>query len=161
MKKNNRYTFFYGSYSPFSNWHKCTFTDTELIFSCVEQYMMYQKASLFKDDVTAHKIINTKYNPKEYKRLGRMVKNFDQATWDENKFDIVYSGCWFKFNQNKDLKQALLDTAGTELVECNPYDRIWGIGLGLNDLRIYDKTKWKGKNLLGKVLTELRGDSNI
>lgn len=34
------------------------------------------------------------------------------------------------------------------------YDKIWGIGIHIND--IYDQEKWKGQNLLGKALMEVR-----
>ena len=43
-------------------------------------------------------------------------------------------------------------------VETNPDDSIWGIGLSDNDERIHDKSQWKGLNLLGKILTQVRDD---
>jgi hypothetical protein len=35
------------------------------------------------------------------------------------------------------------------LAECATRDMVWGIGLGIDDDRIYDTSKWKVKNLLG------------
>ena len=35
-------------------------------------------------------------------------------------------------------------------------DRIWGVGLAVEDARIFDERKWRGQNLLGKALMEVR-----
>ncbi len=61
-----------------------------------------------------------------------------------------------KFTQNAALRDQLLATRGTTLVEASPYDKIWGIGLDAKDPRALDASQWKGLNLLGKILTELR-----
>lgn len=155
MKK---YTYFFRSWNVFSNWYKCKFSDSELEYNCVEQYMMYKKAEIFKDDSIAHKIINTPYNPKLYKQLGRKVKNFDSEIWDGHKEQVVYDGCWFKFTQNKDLKNELIKTKGTHLVEASPYDKIWGCGLSEDNPKIKDEKNWTGQNLLGRILDEVRDE---
>jgi len=153
----NKYKFFFRSASVFSNWYFCEFNDGENNFNCVEQYMMFKKAVLFEDYEVAKKIIETPYNPKYYKKMGRKVKNFNQKIWNENKTQIVYDGCRFKFSQNKKLKEILLNTDGI-FVEASPYDKIWGVGLSSDDPRIHDERNWKGQNLLGKILTKLRNE---
>ena len=35
-------------------------------------------------------------------------------------------------------------------------DRVWGIGLYASDDRVLDEDKWKGRNLLGNVLMDIR-----
>ena len=72
--------------------------------------------------------------------------------------EIVSTGNHSKFTQNADLKATLFATAGTTLVEASPYDRIWGVGLAEDDLRIRDRKKWRGQNRLGEILTQLRED---
>lgn len=62
----------------------------------------------------------------------------------------------FQFSQNEELKQQLLLTYPKTLVEASPYDRIWGIGLSEDDSRAWNELTWKGKNLLGKILTTVR-----
>ena len=47
-----------------------------------------------------------------------------------------------QFSQNPHLKQELLSTAGTTLVEASPRDRIWGIGLGANNPKALDRKTW-------------------
>ena len=42
------------------------------------------------------------------------------------------------------------------LVEANPVDRIWGIGLAADDARAEDTGQWHGLNLLGFALMEVR-----
>lgn len=41
---NEEFTFFWKSHSPFSQWHKSSFTLEDKTFNCAEQYMMYGKA---------------------------------------------------------------------------------------------------------------------
>lgn len=42
------------------------------------------------------------------------------------------------------------------LVEGSPFDKIWGVGIADNDDRILNEANWRGKNLLGKALEEVR-----
>lgn len=121
----------------------------------MEQYMMYHKAKLFNDQVIMQKVLDAR-DPRQHKRLGRLVSRFDEQVWKENRLKIVYQGNKEKFTQNTDLMKALKRTRGTTLVESSPYDKIWGIGMKGDDPKAKDRGKWKGLNLLGKVLTYLR-----
>ena len=95
-------------------------------------------------------------NPYKIKALGRLVKNFNQEIWDKHKEDIVFNGNLLKFSQNKKLCKQLLATGDKEIVEASPTDTIWGIGLAETDPDIYDKSKWRGTNLLGKAIMKVR-----
>ncbi|EPX65260.1 hypothetical protein D187_000685 [Cystobacter fuscus DSM 2262] len=151
------FTFFWRSESPFSQWHDSEFVVDAERFICAEQYMMYGKARLFGDGETAARILAAR-TPKEHKALGREVRGFEGALWERERERIVYEGNHAKFTQNAGLRSALLATRGTLLVEASPLDRIWGVGLSAEDPRIQDPAKWRGLNLLGKVLTRLRED---
>ena len=156
--KYNKFTFFYRMRHPFSNWYRCTFVDAEgTVYNCSEQWMMAQKARLFGDEVTRRKILASK-DPKEQKDLGREVKGFDSAIWNEHAKKIVYDGCKLKFKQNEDILMQLFRTVDTLIVEASPYDKIWGIGLSEDDPLRFDPKNWKGTNWLGEVLTRLRED---
>ena len=151
------FTFFFTEANPFSQWYPCTFTVGENTFNCAEQYMMHGKALLFKDTETAAKILAAAH-PRQHKALGRKVTPFDDAVWKREREGIVRAGSRAKFTQNAELLDKLLATAGTTLVEASPYDKIWGIGLAATDARAKDPAQWKGQNLLGKILTELRDE---
>lgn len=147
------YKFFWGG--PFSNWYRSEFTINNVTYNCGEQYMMHQKALLFNDNDIANKIMSAKY-PKEQKKLGRLVKNYDNDTWDKNRYDIVKKGLREKFLQNEDLKDELLKYKGWVIVEASPEDSLWGIGFHQSNA-LENKDKW-GLNLLGKILTELTNE---
>ena len=151
----SEYTFFFTEANPFSQWYPCAFTVEGNTFNCAEQFMMHGKALLFGDTETATKILAAAH-PRQHKALGRKVTPFDDAVWKRERMTIVRAGSRAKFTQNPELLAKLLATAGTLLVEASPYDKIWGIGLGATDPRAKDPAQWKGQNLLGKILTELR-----
>jgi hypothetical protein len=153
----SEYTFFFTESSPFSQWYRCSFRVDDVTFNCAEQFMMHGKARLFDDVEVAAKILAADH-PRDHKALGRKVKNFDDAAWKRARETIVLNGNRAKFTQNPALRDALLATKGTLLVEASPYDRIWGIGLSATDPRARNPTLWKGQNLLGKILTALRDE---
>lgn len=138
-----------------SQWYMRDFKVNHLTYCCMEQYMMSEKAKLFGDKEIFKKIMNT-CDQKEIKQLGRKVKGFDDNIWNEVKYHIVLTGNYYKFSQNKDLRNFLLATGDKLLVEASPYDTIWGIGMGQENKDCENPEKWKGKNLLGFALMEVR-----
>ena len=56
----------------------------------------------------------------------------------------------------EELKKQLKETKTAILAECAVKDRIWGIGLSMKDLKRFDITQWRGQNLLGYALMEVR-----
>lgn len=60
-----------------------------------------------------------------------------------------------KFSQNPHLLEKLFATKGTTLVEASPRDCLWGIGLEAKNPKAQDRRNWRGKNLLGNILTEV------
>ncbi len=138
-----------------SNWYPSAFTVDGTAFSSMEQYMMYRKAICFRDKAVAAQILATD-DVAEIKALGRSVSNYDESLWNGVRQITVYEGLLAKFSQNEDLKEKLLATADDVLAECAVKDRIWGIGLSMNDPDRLDKSKWKGQNLLGYALMMVR-----
>jgi len=112
---------------------------------------MYWKAICFNDKSIAVQILSAT-EPRRVKALGRQVKGFRDDRWDEVKYKVVVEGNWYKFTQNPTFKQRLLETGNKIIVEASPYDKIWGIGVAATE----DKSKWRGQNLLGKAIMEVR-----
>lgn len=117
--------------------------------------MMYQKAVLFGDNSAAEKLLSAS-NPGEAKAIGREVLNFDQAKWDQHRFEIVVSANIAKFSSDPELKEFLLNTGNRVLAEASPVDKIWGIGLAEDNPASENPNQWKGANLLGFALMEVR-----
>lgn len=138
-----------------SNWYPSEFEAEEIRYSSMEQYMMYQKAILFHDTETAVQILNTD-NVGKIKALGRSVKNYDDVIWNGMRQLIVFQGLYAKFSQNDDIKRKLLETEDALLAECAVQDHIWGIGLSMKDDRRMDIREWRGQNLLGFALMQVR-----
>lgn len=157
------YVAFWGS--VFSNFYPCDIHVTEdwwgnkidIHFSSSEQYFMWLKATEFADYETAEKILKAK-TPKEAKKLGREVKNFDDEEWREVREAAMWNAVWLKFSQNEDLKKIITDPIFSKksFVEGSPVDKIWGVGLIWNDPKIADEKNWSGLNLLGKTLNNVR-----
>lgn len=156
-----KFTLFYGNSDAtkgvFSQWHICRFNVDGIEYNCAEQFMMASKARLFGDKKCEEAVMEAKH-PRDQKAIGRLVKPFDAGKWDSVARDLVYEGNYAKFTQNDDLKETLLSTQGTTLVEASPYDQIWGIGRGLSDPLALKRETWNGTNWLGEVLTKLRHD---
>lgn len=142
-------------YGFLSNWYLSDFTAEGIPFSSMEQYMMYKKAVLFEDYETAKEILCTK-DVGKIKALGRQVKNYNDVIWNGRRQVIIYQGLLEKFRQNQELKERLLQTGNAILAECAVQDKIWGIGVSMKDERQFTISKWKGQNLLGFALMEVR-----
>lgn len=151
--------FFFWQNSVCSQWYKSKFVIDGITFVTAEQWMMYKKAILFNDQAIATEILKCT-NPRQQKSLGQKVKNFNEDTWKMHREEIVYMGNYAKFTQNKSLHQFMLHPNNRHkiFVEASPFDKIWGIGLGEDDVNADKPHKWKGLNLLGKILTKLRDD---
>ena len=138
-----------------SNWYPSVFQCDGITFSSMEQYMMYWKALTFSDTEIVEQILQTD-NVGKIKALGREVSDYKESIWNGRRQIIVYRGLLEKFRQNPDMAEQLLCTGNLILAECAVMDKIWGIGLGMKDENRFDMDKWKGQNLLGYALMEVR-----
>lgn len=141
--------------SCFSQWYPSPFLIDEIHYATAEHWMMASKARLFKDDEALARILETT-DPKEAKKLGRKVRNFDEVLWKKEARRLVTEGNAAKFGQNAELKVFLIATGDSVLVEASPYDNVWGISLREDDERAKHPTSWQGQNLLGFVLMDVR-----
>lgn len=154
MRITDDYTFFWRE--NLSQWNMTRFEDNEgQGYLTAEHYMMSKKALLFGDEEISELILKVDH-PNEARKLGRKVRNFNPEIWNANATTIVYQGNMYKFEQNTNLLQTLISTRGTILVEASPYDKVWGIALAEDDPRALNQETWRGANLLGYTLTNLR-----
>ena len=73
--------------------------------------------------------------------------------WSRIKFDRMGAVLHAKFTQHNDLRQLLISTGDTRLVESasvdNPVNRLWG------------EVNGRGRNMLGELLMELRAELRV
>lgn len=135
---------FKNEFSFLSNFHPCKVTMDGMVFPSSEHAFMS-----FKNESPEWKTEcqRTDLTPGQIKRKGR---NVDLTPfWEDIKIDAMRMSLWFKFTQNNDLKDKLLDTGNQNLVEGNFHnDRVWGVCLKSNPN--------VGENHLGRLLMEIR-----
>lgn len=152
------FVFFWHEYKKngcFSNWYMSDFECDGKKYCCVEQYVMAEKARLFGDYKVCDKIMQSN-SPEEIKALGRSVRPFNAEKWDAVKQDVMLKGNWCKYSQNEELGKKLLETGNATLAEASPYDKVWGIGMKEKQAGEVGPDGWKGENLLGKCLEQVR-----
>ncbi|MEU6101037.1 NADAR family protein [Streptomyces flaveolus] len=142
--------------SCLSQWWPSPFTVDGVEYATAEHWMMAGKARLF-EDAEAERRIRAAGHPAEAKKAGRLVRGFDEAVWERERFRIVVEGSVHKFASDPALGAFLLNTGDRVLVEASPVDRVWGIGLTADDEAATDPERWRGTNLLGFALMVARG----
>jgi ribA/ribD-fused uncharacterized protein len=141
--------------SCLSQWYPAPFTLDGVTYPTAEHYMMVGKARLFCDDEAAAEVLADP-DPGKAKSVGRRVRDFDHDRWAEHRYDIVVAGNRAKFAQHEPLRDFLLATSGKVLAEASPYDTIWGIGLDARQPESFRPSRWRGLNLLGFALMDVR-----
>ena len=150
------YAFFWketeGPFRCCANWYHSPFALAgQLVFPTAEHALMYSKAALFGDTLSASAVLAAP-TPKDAKALGRLVQSFDQALWDRCSTWIMTRLLIAKFAQNSDLLSVLLATGSAVLAEASPYDRVWGLGLSETQATAVAPSDWPGENRLGRCL---------
>lgn len=146
-----------GPWKCFSNFYPCEFIVDGIKYNCTEQYMMRQKALCFHRHDLVEKIMS-ETDPIIMKRYCRKdsLPEFKGWLWDAVKYEKVLVGVLAKFEQNQELKERLLATGDSLICEASPRDKEWGIGMGYKNPLNQDPKNWRGNNLLGKMLMEVR-----
>lgn len=153
MHYTDTHVYFWRNKAPFSNFYRRPFTYKGYALQFSEQGFMMEKAFLF--DPSKVDAIARVTQPDKAKALGRAVQNYDDAVWSSVRYDKMVEVLKAKFTEPF-MCDILLRTGDRIIVEASPYDRIWGVGLDVEDTRILDEKNWRGQNLLGKALMEVR-----
>ena len=85
--------------------------------------------------------------PKQAAEMGRDRSRPLRQDWEQVKDDIMREAVRQKFLTHLDIQNVLLDTGEEELTEATTNDYYWGCG-----------TNKTGKNMLGKILMEIRAE---
>ena len=120
---------------------------------------MSQKARLFNDKLALEMILKEE-NPKKQKALGKRIKGFNQQTWHDHAKALCSPGIEAKILQNPSIKDLLVSKGNRKIGEANPHDNFFGIGLHLNEPGVHDAKSWKGKNIMGFILEDIRTKLN-
>ena len=139
----------------FSNMYEAKIQIDGVTFPTVEHYFQWSKARMFGDTYIQAKIMKTP-SPKSVKAYGKKVKDFKEEEWNAKKDEIMKTALDAKFMQHPDLAERLKATKDRPLAEANPRDKYWGIGTSADTSKANDPAKWPGKNVMGKLLGEIR-----
>uniref|UniRef100_A0A915JCX6 CCHC-type domain-containing protein n=1 Tax=Romanomermis culicivorax TaxID=13658 RepID=A0A915JCX6_ROMCU len=96
-------------------------------YNCTEQFLFFKKAVQAGDLSRAKEIMQAK-EVKQAKWIGEKV-SWDEkklGTWTKFACNQLFKTNMLKYEQNKDLREALFKTSPAILVEASPYDKNWG-----------------------------------
>lgn len=136
---------FYGTadeYGDFSNFAAFPIRLDGEIWPTSEHYFQAQK---FEDRKVRRKIRNAK-TPMIAARMGRDRSLPLRRDWESVKVEVMRKAVRAKFTQHEDLRALLLSTGEAKIVEHTENDAYWG-----------DGGDGSGKNMLGRILMEVRG----
>ena len=153
--KMNDVTIFFTKSSPFSNFHRCEFEIDDVKFSSVEQYLCHKKALMFDSAEAAQEVLEID-DPKSQKDRVKKLANFDEHRWSSEAGSVLKPAQLAKFSQNHLLGDVLLDTDDTIMGEASSRDLLFGIGLSLQNPNMLKTSRWRGENLQGQTLMEIR-----
>jgi N-glycosidase YbiA len=129
------------AYGCFSNFSAHPFRLKNKIWKTSEHYFQAQKFAGTQHEEELRLVDS----PMVVARMGRSRQRPLRHDWEVVKDDIMREALRAKFTQNEDLKKILLETGDADLVEHTANDNYWG-----------DGGDGSGKNMLGKLLMELR-----
>ncbi len=130
-------------YGCFSNFSKHSFMVDGTSWQTVEHYFQAMKFA-----GTPHEdAVRFATAPMIAKQMGNDHARPIRDDWQDVKDDIMRRAVRAKFAQHADICAILLETDSEELIEDAPKDYYWGCG-----------AEGTGKNMLGKILMEVRAE---
>ena len=137
------------------NDYQSTFSVSGTTYRSMTQFMAHREALLMGEETISRRILATDIEDLQSLRVRDSQDGV--SAWKGQRQIVAYKGLLAKFAQNDDLSTALLDTGSAILVACLPEDAVWGNGLSVTDGRVNEITAWRGENLLGYTLMQVRG----
>ena len=130
-----------GPYGAFSNFSRHGVKLDGKWWKTSEHYFQAQK---FLDEAYRERIRIAR-DPKTAAKLGRSRAYPLRSDWEEIKDGVMRRAVLQKFRTHPEIRKLLLSTGDEEIVENAPGDYYWGCG-----------ADGSGKNMLGKILQEVR-----
>jgi N-glycosidase YbiA len=135
-----------GKYAIFSNFANTPLIIGGLKYPTVEHY--FQSRKFADTDKEYSEEVRLAKTPLISKNLGKSRKHIIHPYWsgiDGESVKVMRRALFCKALQNKKFRELLVSTGNAKIIEASPWDRFWGEGKDKN-----------GKNMLGKLLEELR-----
>lgn len=126
-----------------SNFYKAPVVIDGKSYPTTEHY--FQSVKFETTDANAAEKVRLARTASEAARIGRSRSHPLRKDWEDIKDDVMRKALLAKFTQHPDLKKQLMETGNAMLVEHTKNDSYWG-----------DGGNSKGRNMLGKLLVELR-----
>jgi ribA/ribD-fused uncharacterized protein len=142
-------------YKEFSNMHEAPMQIGGITFPTVEHYYQWSKAKQFGAEEIATKILKTP-SAKSVKALGQKVTPYDDEAWKGKRREVMMTALNAKFSQHPDILKKLNSTGTKTIAEANPRDKYWGIGTSAETSFAKNPSRWKGENMMGKLLEDVR-----
>jgi len=131
----------YGVFSNFDTKHPINIEG--MLWASTEHYFQAMK---FQGTDREHFVaIWAAPKPRDAAELGRDRIHPLRADWEQVKDDVMREAIRAKFTQHEDCKGLLLNTGNAEIIEHTSNDNYWA-----------DGGDGSGKNMLGKILMEVR-----
>ena len=130
-----------GEYGCFSNFSPHAIRLKGKTWPTSEHYFLAQKFAGTPDEEE----VRQAKSPMIAARMGRSRKRPLRKDWESVKDSIMHEAVLAKFTQHDDLWETLAATGDAEIVEHTANDRYWG-----------DGGDGRGKNMLGKILMQVR-----
>ena len=147
-------TIFFSQNSPLSNHHPSPMVVENKSYLCNEQFYFAKKCDKLGDDAALHRVLSTK-DPKVMLREGRKATNFTGFVWEDVEMNIMEQGAKAKFNQNRALRDFLMETENNWIGESAPNNKKWGTGFYMGAPDAYNHNFW-AENALGQILMKIR-----
>lgn len=144
-----------------SNWYDSEFEFCGNKFVNTQQYLHYCRFSNFGATEYAKGILEVTDREVMVSYSLQKVEGFRKSMWDATKYEILKRGTRAKFEQNHDFLKRLIESDNMILAASSAADVSWANGVATNDPECGNVKYWRGQNLLGKILMELRREFKI
>lgn len=95
-------------------------------------------------------------NKNKIREIRRKLDSLDDRFWKHIREELAFRALLAKFDKSPKYKKQLLATEDKLLVYCSKNDLVWGAGVSTTDGNRFIPELWKGQNLLGKILQDVR-----